>query len=97
MRYASAARSAAAVRSGSHTARGRRASSEARRRDTFEAIGRTLKKSPGPCPVYLTVRDPVGRAAQFKLSFEHFVDPAAVRVEELEMLLGAGKVLFSGR
>ncbi len=71
--------------------------SDADGRDTFEAIGRTLKKSPGPCPVYLTVRDPVGRAAQFKLSFEHFVDPAAVRVEELEMLLGPGKVLFSGR
>jgi DNA polymerase III subunit alpha len=66
-------------------------------REKFEALGRTLKKSPGPCPVYLTVRDPVGRAAQFKLSHDHFVDPVAVRVEELEMLLGPGKVLFSGR
>jgi DNA polymerase-3 subunit alpha len=66
-------------------------------REKFEAIGRTLKKSPGPCPVYLTVRDPVGRAAQFKLSGDHFIDPTGVRVEELEMLLGPGKVLFSGR
>jgi len=71
--------------------------SDADGRETFEAIGRTLKKSPGPCPVYLTVRDPVGRAAQFKLSGDHFIDPSHVQVEELEMLLGPGKVLFSGR
>jgi DNA polymerase-3 subunit alpha len=66
-------------------------------RSQFEAVGRALKKSPGQCPVYLSVRDAGGKAAQFKLNTEYFVNPAQVRVEELELILGAGSVLFTGR
>ncbi len=63
----------------------------------FDGVAAVLKRSKGPCPVYLTVRDPAGRAAQLKLGTEFNVNPTAVPVEELEMLLGPGSVLFTGR
>ncbi|MCU0702431.1 MAG: DNA polymerase III subunit alpha [Fimbriiglobus sp.] len=68
-------------------------------RQTFEAVGRILKKAKGPCPVYLAVQDAGGRAAQFKLSADFFVNPTQVAVEELEMIpaLGPGSVLFTSR
>ena len=63
----------------------------------FDGVAAVLKRSSGPCPVYLTVRDPAGRAAQFKLGTDFTVNPTKVPVEELEMLLGPGAVLFTGR
>jgi DNA polymerase-3 subunit alpha len=56
-----------------------------------------LKKAPGPCPVYLSVRDRAGHVAQFKLNQDFCVDPNLVRVEELEMMLEPGAVLYTGR
>jgi hypothetical protein len=47
--------------------------------------------------VYVQVKDPEGRKAQFRLGDDFRVSPAEVPVEELEMLLGAGNVVFTGR
>jgi DNA polymerase-3 subunit alpha len=56
-----------------------------------------LKKGRGACPVWLVVRDPAGKSATLKLSADYGVNPAAVPVDELELLLGPGAVLFTGR
>jgi DNA polymerase-3 subunit alpha len=66
-------------------------------RQTFDTLGKILKQAKGPCPVYLAVQDPAGRAAQFKLHADYFVNPTQVPVEQLEMILGPGAVLFTGR
>ena len=49
-----------------------------------------LKRYRGTCPVYLSVRDANGKQVQLKLNDEFRVNPAALKVEELEMLLGTG-------
>jgi DNA polymerase-3 subunit alpha len=61
-----------------------------------EAIARALKRSPGPCPVLLNVRDAGGHWARFKLADEFCIDPRTVSTAELEDVLGAGTVKFSG-
>jgi DNA polymerase-3 subunit alpha len=66
-------------------------------RQTFDTLGKILKKAKGACPVYLAVQDGGGRAAQFKLSADFFVNPTQVPVEQLEMILGPGAVVFTGR
>jgi DNA polymerase-3 subunit alpha len=66
-------------------------------RRQFEAIARVLNKAKGNCPVYVSVKDKAGLAAQFKLNSDFFVNPQNVGVEELEMILGQGAVLFTGR
>jgi len=43
------------------------------------------------------VFDVAGRRAVFRTGDSFKVNPAAVDVNRLEMLLGAGKVAFSGR
>jgi DNA polymerase-3 subunit alpha len=61
----------------------------------LDAVSVVLKRYRGNCPVYLSVRDPNGKQVQLKLNEEFRVNPSALRVEELEMLLGQGAVLFS--
>jgi DNA-directed DNA polymerase III PolC len=61
----------------------------------LDAVGGILKRSRGACPVYLSVRDGNGKQVQLKLGEEYRVNPAAVKLEELEMLLGPGAVVFS--
>ena len=63
----------------------------------LDGLASVLKRNRGPCPVYLSIRDLSGKAAQFKLSNDYSVNPTAVQVDELEMLLGRGSVLFTGR
>jgi DNA polymerase-3 subunit alpha len=60
-----------------------------------DAIARALQRAPGPCPVYLGVRDEGGRRCQLKLGSAFAVNPASVPVAELETLLGEGAVKFS--
>jgi DNA polymerase-3 subunit alpha len=57
-----------------------------------DEIGRLLRTAPGPCPVYLTVRDARGRACVLRLGREFAVNPNTFPREELEGLLGAGAV-----
>ena len=71
--------------------------SEESGRELFESVARLLQKSKGQCPVYLAIRDTGGKSMQFKLNSEFFVNPNNLRVEELEMVLGAGAVIYTGR
>ncbi len=61
----------------------------------LDAVSLVLKRYRGPCPVYLSIRDLNGKQVQMKLSDAYHVNPAAVKLEELEMLLGPGSVIFS--
>jgi DNA polymerase III subunit alpha len=61
----------------------------------LDAIGLVLKRYRGACPVYLSIRDANGKQVQLKLNDDFKVNPAVLKVEELEMLLGPGAVLFS--
>jgi DNA polymerase-3 subunit alpha len=61
----------------------------------LDVVGLVLKRYRGNCPVYLSIRDANGKQVQMKLNDEFKVNPASVKVEELEMLLGPGAVLFS--
>ena len=65
--------------------------------DTVDRISGILKRKKGPCVVYMQVKDHEGRKAQFRLGDEFRVNPAEVQVDELEMLLGSGNVVFTGR
>ena len=61
----------------------------------LDAVSLILKRYKGACPVYLSVRDLNGKQVQLKLNDEFRINPAALKLEELEMLLGAGAVIFS--
>jgi DNA polymerase-3 subunit alpha len=61
----------------------------------LDAVGLVLKRYRGGCPVYLSVRDGNGKQVQLKLNDEFRVNPAALKPEELEMVLGPGAVIFS--
>ncbi len=51
----------------------------------------------GPCPVWLLVRDGAGRLARMKLAADYWVNPATLKMEELDRFLGPGAALFNGR
>lgn len=61
----------------------------------LDRIKSLLSDSLGTVPVYLSVSDPDGRKAQFKLSKELMVNPQQLPIETLEMLLGPGTVIFT--
>lgn len=61
----------------------------------LDAVSLVLRRAKGPCPVFLSVRDPAGKQVQLRLNDDHRVNPANLNVQELEMLLGPGAVLFT--
>lgn len=65
--------------------------------ETIDRIGVILKRTPGQCVVYMQVKDAEGRKAQFRLGDDFRINPAAISVDELELLLGSGNVMFTGR
>ena len=65
--------------------------------DTVDRVGTILQRKKGPCIVYVQVKDHDGRKAQFRLGDDFRVNPSEVPVEELEMLVGSGNVMFTGR
>ncbi|MFO0937242.1 MAG: DNA polymerase III subunit alpha [Gemmataceae bacterium] len=60
-----------------------------------DGIQSVLKRARGSCPVYLSVRDQAGKGIQFKASTDYAIDPAKVPIEQLELLLGPGAVIFT--
>jgi DNA polymerase-3 subunit alpha len=61
-----------------------------------EAVARVLQRTPGPCPVFLTIRDAAGKRTLLKAGDEYRVNPATVSRAELEAVLGPeGRVEFS--
>ena len=65
--------------------------------EVVDQIKTVLARKRGPCVVYVQVKDQGGRRAQFRLGDEFKVNAAEVPLAELEMLLGAGAVTFTGR
>jgi DNA polymerase-3 subunit alpha len=62
-----------------------------------EQLGKELRRFPGNCPVYIQVKDAGGRRAILRVGEQFRVNPADVDVGRLEMLLGPGRVAYSGR
>jgi DNA polymerase III alpha subunit len=62
------------------------------RPSVIDALGAVLKKTPGPCPVKVEVRDRAGRRCLVRLSRELSINPATFSQDELEGLLGEGSV-----
>ena len=63
----------------------------------LDQLARELRRTPGSCVVWLNVLDAAGRRAVFRAGDSFKVNPAAIDVERLEMLIGQGRVVFSGR
>ncbi|MFO0927963.1 MAG: DNA polymerase III subunit alpha [Gemmataceae bacterium] len=57
-----------------------------------DVLAGLLRKTPGSCPVILTVRDPAGRRCILKLGRDFAVNPATYDQNALEDLLGTGSV-----
>jgi DNA polymerase-3 subunit alpha len=62
----------------------------------LEHVARVLKRTPGSCPVFLHVRDTTGKRALLKAGEDYRINPLAVEMPELELLVGEGRVRFSG-
>jgi DNA polymerase-3 subunit alpha len=58
----------------------------------MDVLGGILRKTPGTCPVILTVKDPAGRRCVLKLGRDFQINPATYLKDELEGLLGGGCV-----
>ncbi|MFL5339173.1 MAG: DNA polymerase III subunit alpha, partial [Gemmataceae bacterium] len=63
----------------------------------IEALARLLRRSPGSCKVELLVTDAAGRRAQLRVGRDLAVDPAKIALDELEMIVGRGGVVFTGK
>jgi DNA polymerase-3 subunit alpha len=61
----------------------------------LDALGLVLRRFRGQTPVFLSVRDANGRQVQLRLNDEFRVNPAALKLDELEMILGPGAVVFT--
>jgi DNA polymerase-3 subunit alpha len=62
----------------------------------IDAIARVLQRTPGPCPVYLHLRDTEGKRCRLRAGEEFRVNAANVSTGELETILGVGTVKFAG-
>jgi DNA polymerase-3 subunit alpha len=54
-----------------------------------DTLADVLRRTPGPCPVVLTVKDPGGRRCVLKLGRDYAINPATYARDELEAILGA--------
>ncbi len=57
-----------------------------------DVLSSLLRRSPGSCPVVLTIRDDHGRCCVLKLSADFSVNPLTYCHNDLELLLGKGSV-----
>jgi DNA polymerase-3 subunit alpha len=57
-----------------------------------DSLAEILLRTPGPCPVYLTIRDPADRDTVLRLGRAFSVNPNTFDQEALEGLLGSGSV-----
>lgn len=62
----------------------------------LETISRILQRTPGRTPVYVQLADPTGRKALLRLGERFSIDVSKVATGDLEAVLGAGHVEFSG-
>ena len=64
--------------------------------ETIDAVARVLQRTPGPCPVFLSIRDAGGKRSFLKAGEAFGVNPTTVAIADLETLLGPRSVTFSG-
>src|SRR5438128_8155256 len=64
--------------------------------ETVDALGRILQRTPGPCPVFLSIRDAAGKRSFLKAGEAFGVNPNTVAIADLETILGPRSVTFSG-
>jgi DNA polymerase-3 subunit alpha len=57
-----------------------------------DVLAGLLRKAPGSCPVYVTVKDLNGKRCVLRLGRDCYINPAAYPRDELETLLGHGAV-----
>ena len=62
----------------------------------IDALAQVLQKYRGSCPVYLNVRDALGKRGVLKLGENCRIDPTSISTGELEMILGTQSVTFAG-
>jgi DNA polymerase-3 subunit alpha len=60
--------------------------------EDVDRLAQVLRQAPGPCPVFLTVKDGAGKSCVLKLSRDFAVNPATFPQEELEAILGPNSV-----
>jgi DNA polymerase-3 subunit alpha len=60
----------------------------------LERLAGILERARGSCPVYLEVRDAVGKRCHLKAAEAYRVNPTSLPLEELDLLLGPGRVEF---
>jgi DNA polymerase-3 subunit alpha len=63
----------------------------------LDEIAKTLRKTPGPCPVWVQVTDAIGKRTILRAGDHFRVDASQVRLAELEMHLGPNSVMFTGK
>jgi DNA polymerase-3 subunit alpha len=60
--------------------------------EDIDRLAPVLRLSPGPCPVYLTIKDGADKFCVLKLGREFAINPNAFPQEELEAILGPNSV-----
>jgi len=60
--------------------------------DDIERLGAVLRQTPGPCPVFLTLKDRADKKCLLKLSRDFAIDPNRIPQAELEAILGPNSV-----
>jgi DNA polymerase-3 subunit alpha len=63
--------------------------------EKLSAVASVLRRTPGSCPVFLSITDRAGRRGLLKAGPEFRINPATLAKAELELILGAGRVEFS--
>jgi DNA polymerase-3 subunit alpha len=58
----------------------------------IDALAGVLRRTPGPCPVIVTIKDPAGRRCVLKLGRDCAINPATYARDELEDVLGPDSV-----
>ena len=65
------------------------------RPEQIDAVAQVLRRTPGSCPVFLSLVDGVGKRSLLRASSEFRINPQTVNKPDLEMILGLGRVEFS--
>ncbi len=60
--------------------------------DDIDRLGAVLRQTPGPCPVFLTIKDGADKFCVLKLSRDFAINPNTFPQDELEAILGPNSV-----
>jgi DNA polymerase-3 subunit alpha len=65
------------------------------RPEHIDAVAQVLRRTPGGCPVFLSVTDSAGKRSLLRAGLEFRINPQGVNKADLELILGSGRVEFS--